>query len=59
LVTTRTHSEELELDGITIDLVPVALHCYTIGRNLLRPKFGETDAGTHGAVYHGERSEGA
>ena len=46
LVTTRTQSEQLELAGITIDFVPVALHCYTIGRNLLRPKFGETDAGT-------------
>jgi len=44
---TRTHSEELELDGITIDFVPVAVHCYTIGRNLLRPKFGETDAAPH------------
>ncbi|MEA3411683.1 MAG: ATP-binding protein [Pseudomonadota bacterium] len=35
LVTTKTRSGQLDLDGTTIDFVPVALHCYTIGRNLL------------------------
>lgn len=38
LVTTRTYSGEAELDGITIEFTPVALHCYTIARNLLRQK---------------------
>ena len=38
LVTTRTYSGRAELDGITIEFMPVALHCYTIARNLLRPR---------------------
>jgi predicted AAA+ superfamily ATPase len=46
LVTTRTLSDQLEVGGITIDFVPVALHCYTIGRNLLRPERGGADANT-------------
>lgn len=36
LVTTRTYTGQLEIDGVSIDFVPVALHCYTIARNLLR-----------------------
>ena len=36
LVTTRTMTTKAELDGMTIEFLPVALHCYTIARNLLR-----------------------
>ncbi len=36
LVTTRTHTGSATLDGMAIEFIPVALHCYTIGRNLLR-----------------------
>ena len=37
LVTTRTYSGNLEVDGqTTIEFMPVALHCYTIARNLPR-----------------------
>lgn len=37
LVTTRTYSGSVEVDGqTTIEFMPVALHCYTIARNLLR-----------------------
>lgn len=36
LVTTRTYTGNATLDGMTIEFIPVALHCYTIGRNLLR-----------------------
>jgi predicted AAA+ superfamily ATPase len=36
LVTTRTYTGEIHIDGINIEFMPVALHCYTIGRNLLR-----------------------
>ena len=36
LVTTRTYTGQAELDGIAIEFMPVALHCYTIARNLLR-----------------------
>ena len=36
LVTTRTYTGEVQVDGIDIEFMPVALHCYTIGRNLLR-----------------------
>lgn len=36
LVTTRTYTGQATLEGITIDFMPVALHCYTIARNLLR-----------------------
>jgi predicted AAA+ superfamily ATPase len=36
LVTTRSVTATLEVDGVTIEFVPVALHCYTIARNLLR-----------------------
>lgn len=35
LVTTRTHAGTVELDDVQIELAPVALHCYTIARNLL------------------------
>ena len=36
LVTTRTVTTRAELEGMTIEFLPVALHCYTIARNLLR-----------------------
>lgn len=36
LVTTRSLTARAEVDGITIEFVPVAVHCYTIARNLLR-----------------------
>lgn len=36
LVTTRTYTGQVELDGVVLEFVPVALHCYTIARNLLR-----------------------
>ncbi|HPB73738.1 MAG TPA: ATP-binding protein [Chromatiaceae bacterium] len=36
LVTTRTYTGQMEVDGVAIDFVPVALHCYTIARNLLK-----------------------
>jgi predicted AAA+ superfamily ATPase len=36
LVTTRTYTGQADVDGITIEFMPVALHCYTIARNLLR-----------------------
>jgi uncharacterized protein len=36
LVTTRTVTTKAELEGMTIEFLPVALHCYTIARNLLR-----------------------
>ncbi len=36
LVTTRTLATEAEVDGLGIEFMPVALHCYTIARNLLR-----------------------
>lgn len=32
----RTHTGKTMLDGIEIEFMPVALHCYTIARNLLR-----------------------
>lgn len=36
LVTTRTYSGAAMVDGMSIEFLPVALHCYTIARNLLR-----------------------
>lgn len=36
LVTTRTVTTQATLEGAVIDFMPVALHCYTIARNLLR-----------------------
>ena len=36
LVTTRTYTGTAEVDGVAIEFMPVALHCYTIARNLLR-----------------------
>jgi uncharacterized protein len=36
LVTTRTYTGRAEVDGVAIEFMPVALHCYTIARNLLR-----------------------
>ena len=36
LVTMRTYTGEAHIDGIDVEFMPVALHCYTIGRNLLR-----------------------
>ncbi|MCX7902684.1 MAG: ATP-binding protein, partial [Burkholderiaceae bacterium] len=36
LVTTRTVTAARAADGVPIDFMPVALHCYTIARNLLR-----------------------
>lgn len=36
LVTTRSYTGRTTLDGIEIEFMPVALHCYTIARNLLR-----------------------
>lgn len=38
LVTTRTYTGQAELDGVSIEFAPVALHCYTIARNLLRTR---------------------
>ncbi len=38
LVTTRTYIAEADLSGIIVEFSPVALHCYTIARNLLRSK---------------------
>jgi hypothetical protein len=35
-VTTRTYSGTAVVDGMNIEFMPVALHCYTIARNLLR-----------------------
>ena len=35
LVNTLTTCQST-VDGLTIDFMPVALHCYTIARNLLR-----------------------
>ncbi len=29
-------TSQATVDGLTIDFMPVALHCYTIARNLLR-----------------------
>lgn len=36
LVTTRTYAGQADVDGVQLEFMPVALHCYTIGRNLLR-----------------------
>lgn len=36
LVTTRSYTGRTTLDGIEIEFMPVALHCYTIASNLLR-----------------------
>lgn len=36
LVTTRSYTGQAEVDGFAIEFMPVALHCYTIARNLLR-----------------------
>jgi predicted AAA+ superfamily ATPase len=36
LVTTRTYTGTAQLDGVEIEFMPVALHCYTIAHNLLR-----------------------
>lgn len=36
LVTTRTYTGAAQVDGVEIEFMPVALHCYTIARNLLR-----------------------
>lgn len=36
LVTTRSYTGRAMMDGIEIEFMPVALHCYTIARNLLR-----------------------
>lgn len=36
LVTTRTWTSTADLDGVPVEFAPVALHCYTIARNLLR-----------------------
>jgi predicted AAA+ superfamily ATPase len=38
LVTTRSYSGEVILDGVRIEFAPVALHCYTIARNLFRSR---------------------
>lgn len=38
LVTTRTYTGQAKLEDIDIEFVPVAVHCYTIARNLLRTK---------------------
>ena len=42
LVTTRTHSGTIDIEGMTIEFMPVALHCYTIARNLLRDNWAHT-----------------
>ena len=36
LVATRSYAGVGERDGVSIEFAPVALHCYTIARNLLR-----------------------
>jgi len=36
VVTTRSYSGQADLEGVRVEFVPVALHCYTIARNLLR-----------------------
>jgi hypothetical protein len=36
MVTTRTYSGHAQLGQLEIEFMPVALHCYTIARNLLR-----------------------
>lgn len=36
LVTTRTVTARTTVDGVEVEFMPVALHCYTIARNLLR-----------------------
>jgi predicted AAA+ superfamily ATPase len=36
LVTTRSHAGSVDINGINVEFMPVALHCYTIARNLLR-----------------------
>ncbi len=36
LATTCTHSGSANVEGVSIDLSPTALHCYTVGRNTLR-----------------------
>lgn len=36
LVTTRTVTAQAQVDGLTLEFLPVALHCYTIARDLLR-----------------------
>lgn len=36
LVTTRTVTARTAVDGVEVEFMPVALHCYTIARNLLR-----------------------
>ena len=36
LVTTRTFTGNITLDGFEIEFMPLALHCFTIGRKLLR-----------------------
>lgn len=36
LVTTRTYTGQMDSEGVAIVFEPVALHCYTIARNLLR-----------------------
>lgn len=38
LVTTRTYAGMADLEGTAVEFAPVALHCYTIARNLLRSK---------------------
>ncbi|MBS1189077.1 MAG: ATPase [Rhodocyclaceae bacterium] len=38
LVTTRSYTGMADLEGVSIEFAPVALHCYTIARNLLRSK---------------------
>jgi hypothetical protein len=35
LITTRTKSGLVEVQGIKLRFVPTSLHCYTIGRNVL------------------------
>ena len=36
LVTTRTVTTQAQVDGLTLEFLPVALYCYTIARDLLR-----------------------
>lgn len=36
LLTTRTDTGQMDIEGVAIEFVPVALHCYTIARNLLK-----------------------
>jgi hypothetical protein len=35
VVTTRTVSGIVDMEGVSVEFVPSSLHCYTVARNLL------------------------